>query len=137
MRNEKGQALLIVTVILMCVTTISMAAASLAAQSARNELRNWQFIQARCAADSGMELAKEKLSTYPMWTSGADIEGPLDASVPGVIIKSVTVAQLSSVPNPDGSATETVKVDVVGACGNVTREEEATFSIVYYPQYWQ
>lgn len=137
MRNEKGQALLIVTVILMCVTTISMAAAGLAAQSAKNELYNWQFIQARCAADSGMELAKEKLATYPMWTNGADIEGPLDASEPEVIIKSVTVAQLSSVPNPDGSTTDTVKVNVLGACGNVTKKEEATFSIVYFPQHWQ
>ncbi|MQL51061.1 hypothetical protein GFC01_02000 [Desulfofundulus thermobenzoicus] len=137
MQNEKGQALLIVTVILMCVTTISMAAAGLAAQSAANELRAWRFIQARCAADSGMELAKEKLVTYPMWRNGADIEGPLDPSEPGVVIKTVTVTQLGSTPNPDGSTTETVKVDVIGACGNVTREVQATFSIVYYPQHWQ
>lgn len=131
LRNERGNALLVVVVVLMCLTVIGMAVASFAAQSARNELQAWQLIQARCIADSGIELAKEELAAEP-WRNEVDIKPP-DGSEPGIAIEKAEITEISSVSHPDGSITRTVKVNVVGACGNVSKEVEAVFDVTYYP----
>lgn len=132
--NEKGQVLGIVLVLLACATILGLSLAAVSVQAARNEQINYASIRAKLAADSGIELAREKLFTNPTWTTGSDIVGPIDPSEPEVRISSVKVTQDNIYVNPDSSVTYIVSVTVTGTCKNQSNTAEATYMLTYFPQ---
>ncbi|MCL6478537.1 MAG: hypothetical protein K6T65_08970 [Peptococcaceae bacterium] len=136
-KNEKGASFVLLIVLVSCALIAGLSLTLLSVQSSKNSLYNWEVIQARAAADSGVELAKEKLISNPTWTNAAELVGPLDASVSNSTIQSVTLTPGTATNNKDGSVTQVVTVDVTGACGRAVKEVRSSFGLTYFPQHFK